>query len=110
MRTPDATYTGLTEYSFRNFRVLTLKITIILRFFGPLIDMIYTNQLSANLVGNTKAYLNVFDRKWWREDDVFIRAGASQSEDISPVPYFSLATLFALEADRVVWVFCGLFM
>mgnify|MGYP001331675235 CR=1 FL=1 len=36
--------------------------------------MIYTNQISANLVGNTKAYMNVFDRKWWRENDIFIKA------------------------------------
>ena len=84
----DATYTGLTEYSFRNFPSFNPKNHDNFKVFRASLDMIYTNQLSAYLVGNTKAYLNVFDRRWWREDDVFIRAGASQSEDISPVPYF----------------------
>ena len=67
----NATYTGLTEYSFYanpkfnpkeddNFKVLRASL-----------DLMYTSKITANLVGNTTAYLNVFDRRWWREDDVF---------------------------------------
>ena len=62
----NATYTGLTEYSFYanpkfnpkeddNFKVLRASL-----------DLMYTSKITANLVGNTTAYLNVFDRRWWR--------------------------------------------
>lgn len=84
----NATYTGLTEYSFRtnpnfnpkeddNFKVLRASL-----------DLIYSSRITADLVGNTTAYINVFDRRWWREDDVFVRASSLQSGDLTPVPYF----------------------
>ena len=67
----DATYTGLTEYSFQNSPSFNPKKYDNFKVFRASLDMIYTNQISANLVGNTKAYMNVFDRKWWRENDIF---------------------------------------
>ena len=89
----NATYTGLTEYSFRtdprfnpkeddNFKVLRTSL-----------DLMYTSRITANLVANTTAYLNVFDRRWWREDDVFVRASALETGDLTPVPYYQSGDL-----------------
>ena len=89
----NATYTGLTEYSFRtdpnfnpkeddNFKVLRASL-----------DLIYSSRITAHLAGNTTAYVNVFDRRWWREDDVFVRASSLQSGDLTPVPYYQSGDL-----------------
>ncbi len=83
-----ATYTGLTEYSFRtapnfnpkeddNFKVLRFSL-----------DLMYSNRISANVNSNTTAYFNVFDRRWWREDDVFVRASVLRTGELTPVPYY----------------------
>ena len=95
----NATYTGLTEYSFYanpkfnpkqddNFKVLRASL-----------DLMYTSKITANLVGNTTAYLNVFDRRWWREDDVFVRASALETGDFTPVPYFQSGDLVRVGGD-----------
>ena len=89
----NATYTGLTEYSFYanpkfnpkeddNFKVLRTSL-----------DLMYTSKIAANLVGNTTVYLNAFDRRWWREGDVFVRAAALETGDFAPVPYFERGDL-----------------
>ena len=83
-----ATYTGLTEYSFRtapnfnpkeddNFKVLRFSL-----------DLMYSNRISENVNSNTTLYFNAFDRRWWREDDVFVRASALRTGELTPVPYF----------------------
>ena len=59
----------------------------------------YTSKITANLVGNTTAYLNVFDRRWWREDDVFVRASALETGDFTPVPYFQSGDLVRVGGD-----------
>ena len=95
----NATYTGLTEYSFfanpkfnpkedDNFKVLRASL-----------DLMYTSKITANLVGNTTAYLNIFDRRWWREDDVFVRASALETGDFTPVPYFQSGDLVRVGGD-----------
>ncbi len=89
----NATYTGLTEYSFKtdpnfnpkehdNFKVLRTSL-----------DLIYTNKVSANLVSNTTMYTSVFDRRWWREDDIFVRPTALKTGNLEPVPYFQTGDL-----------------
>ena len=90
-----ATYTGLTEYSFKtnpnfnpkeydNFKVLRQSL-----------DVMYTSKITPNLVGNTSVYLSYFDRRWWREDDVFVRA-SEFATDRSPVPYFQTGDLMRI--------------
>ena len=89
----NATYTGLTEYSFQtdpnfnpkeddNFKVLRTSL-----------DLIYTNKISTNLVSNTTMYTSVFDRRWWREDDIFVRPTALETGNLVPVPYFQTGDL-----------------
>ena len=89
----NATYTGLTEYSFYanpkfnpkeddNFKVLRTSL-----------DLMYTSKITANLVGNTTVYLNAFDRRWWRENDIFVRASALGTGAFTPVPYFQSGDL-----------------
>jgi len=89
----NATYTGLTEYSFQadpnfnpkeddNFKVLRTSL-----------DLIYTNKISTNLVSNTTLYTSVFDRRWWRESVIFVRPTALQTGNLVPVPYFQTGDL-----------------
>ena len=89
----NATYTGLTEYSFQtdpnfnpkeddNFKVLRTSL-----------DLIYTNKISMNLVSNTTMYTSVFDRRWWREDDIFVRPATLEASNLTPVPYFQTGDL-----------------
>ena len=89
----NATYTGLTEYTLRtdpnfnpkkddNFRVLRTSL-----------DLIYSNKIAANLSGNTFVYMSYFDRRWWREDDIFIRPADLSTNDPTPVPYFQTGDL-----------------
>ena len=89
----NATYTGLTEYSFQadpnfnpkeddNFKILRTSL-----------DLIYTNKISTNLFSNTTLYTSVFDRRWWREDDIFVRPSALDTGNLIPVPYFQTGDL-----------------
>ena len=36
------------------------------------LDLIQSEKLSANISKSTTAFLSFFDRRWWRENDVFI--------------------------------------
>ena len=89
----NATYTGLTEFSFLadpnfnpkpddNFKILRTSL-----------DLIYTNKISTNLVSNTTVYTSVFDRRWWRENDIFVRARTFVKGDLTPVPYYQTGHL-----------------
>jgi len=72
--TSNATYTGLTEYSFNNNYNFNPKNN----------DMFYVNRYSANIIqqrkintnweSTTKGYFNFFKRDWWREYDIFTTA------------------------------------
>ena len=46
-----------------------------------------------NLVSNTTMYTSVFDRRWWREDDIFVRPIALETGNLVPVPYFQTGDL-----------------
>ena len=68
----NATYTGLTEYSFDSNYQFNPKNN----------DMFYVNRYSASAIQqkiiskkweeNTKLYFNYFSRDWWREYDMFV--------------------------------------
>ena len=96
----NATYTGLTEYSFRtdpnfnpkegdNFKVLRTSL-----------DLIYTNKIAKNLISNTTVYTSVFDRRWWREDDIFVRPSTLEAGNLAPVPYFQTGDLVRIGGGK----------
>ena len=89
----NATYTGLTEYSFYAQPKFNPKQDDNFKVWRASLDLMYTSKIAANLVGNTTVYLNAFDRRWWREDDVFLRATALETGDFTPVPYFQSGDL-----------------
>lgn len=89
----NATYTGLTEYSFRTDPNFNPKEHDNFRILRTSLDLIYTNKITVNIVSNTTLYTSVFDRRWWREDDIFVRPSALEAGDLVPVPYFQTGDL-----------------
>ena len=83
-----ATYTGLTEYSFRTDPAFNPKEDDLFDVRRASLDLMYTSRITPDLAANTTVYLNVFDRRWWREDDIFVRASALETGDLTPVPYY----------------------
>ena len=68
----NATYTGLTEYSFENNSNFNPKEDDNFEIFRTAIDLIDTKQLSSTIVKTNKVFASFFDRRWWRENDIFI--------------------------------------
>lgn len=89
----NATYTGLTEYSFRTDPNFNPKEHDNFKILRTSLDLIYTNKITADIVSNTSLYTSVFDRRWWREDDIFVRPSALEAGDLVPVPYFQTGDL-----------------
>ncbi len=89
----NATYTGLTEYSFQTDPNFNPKEHDNFQVLRTALDLIYTNKISTHLVSNTTIYTSVFDRRWWREDDIFVRPAALQTGNLVPVPYFQTGNL-----------------
>jgi len=84
----NATYTGLTPYTFRTNPSFNPKDDDLYRVFRASLTGIYDRRLSDRVEGTTRLYANVFDRPWWREKDVFVRASDYEDEtvDAEPVP------------------------
>ncbi|MEM6782518.1 MAG: TonB-dependent receptor [Bacteroidota bacterium] len=86
-----ATYTGLTEFTFDDDPTFNPKDddTFLVR--RVALDAIYNRVLSPRLASLTRAYANVFDRRWWRENDVFINASDldAYNQDPTSVPFIS---------------------
>lgn len=89
----NATYTGLTEYSFRTDPDFNPKRFDDFQIFRTALDLLYNRPVARNLTADTRAYLSYFDRRWWREDDVFVRAGQFGTGTIDPVPPFQTGDL-----------------
>ena len=89
----NATYTGLTEHSFKTDPNFNPKADDNFKVLRTSLDLIYTNKISTNLVSNTTMYTSVFDRRWWREDDIFARPAALETGNLVPVPYFQTGDL-----------------
>ena len=89
----NATYTGLTEYSFRTSPTYNPKKHDNFKVKRTSADLIYTNRIRPNIVAETLAYISFFDRRWWREDDIFIRASSLDSGDLTPVAYYQTGDL-----------------
>ncbi len=84
----NATYTGLTEYSFRTNPNFNPKNDDNFKVIRTSLDLIYTNKISDNIVSNSTLYSSLFDRRWWREDDIFVRPSSFDTGKLTPVPYF----------------------
>ena len=96
LESSNATYTGLTEYSFATDPNFNPKEHDDFSVKRASLDLIYTSRINQNLTGNTTLYFSAFDRRWWREDDIFVRASALDSGDLTPVPYFQSGDLVRL--------------
>ncbi len=82
----NATYTGLTPYSFRTDPDFNPKEDDFYRIFRASLGGIYNRRYADDVEGTTRLYANVFDRPWWREKDVFVRADAYQNPDVDAEP------------------------
>jgi len=84
----NATYTGLTPYTFETDPDFNPKDDDYYRIFRGSLGATYNRRYTDDIGATTKLYANVFDRPWWREKDVFVRADAYQDPgvDAEPVP------------------------
>jgi Fe(3+) dicitrate transport protein len=70
----NATYTGLTPHTFDTNPDFNPKDDDFYRIFRASLGAIYNQSYNDRVQGTTRLYANVFDRPWWRENDVFARA------------------------------------
>ena len=84
----NATYTGLTKWSFENDPKFNPKEHDNFRIFRASFDLIQSERLSSSLSKNTTAYVSYFDRRWWRENDIFILASDLDQENPSAANYY----------------------
>ncbi|GIS54022.1 hypothetical protein Ct9H90mP29_10640 [bacterium] len=85
----NATYTGLTEWSFENDPTFNPKEHDNFKVFRAAIDFIQSEKLSSTLTKSTTAFASFFDRRWWRENDIFIKASDFGEDSPSAQPYYS---------------------
>ncbi|MFB6277905.1 MAG: TonB-dependent receptor domain-containing protein [Salinibacter sp.] len=70
----NATYTGLTPHTLKHDPNFNPKDDDLYRIFRASLSAIYDRQYSDSVQGTTKLYANTFNRPWWRENNVFVRA------------------------------------
>jgi Fe(3+) dicitrate transport protein len=96
----DATYTGLTEYSFRTNPRFNPKKHDNFEVLRTALDAIFVNEISDNLLSNSKVYFSYFDRDWWRENDVFVTEESFLKDTIVPVPWYTEGNLVRVGNGR----------
>ena len=84
----QATYTGLTKLSFDENPKFNPKEDDNFKVIRAAVDIIQSEKLSASMSKSTTAFFSYFDRRWWRENDVFIKAVDSLEENPTPQPYY----------------------
>lgn len=89
----NATYTGLTEYSFANEPTFNPKENDEFQVQRLSFDAIYKSFLSDKVASTTKLYMNTFDRRWWREYDVFVDPATYDENNIVPLPWYTSGDL-----------------
>ena len=82
----NATYTGLTPHTFRTDATFNPKDDDFFRVFRASLGAIYERRFSDRVEGTTTLYANVFDRPWWREKDVFVRASDYEDPNVEALP------------------------
>ena len=91
----NATYTGLTKYSYDNNYAFNPKENDIFDLFRFSTDLIHTKIINENVDSKTSVFLSYFSRDWWRENDVFIKVS-----DIGEDEYGTLGASQALDKVR----------
>ena len=89
----NATYTGLTQYSFKTNPRFNPKKDDNFKLFRTAVDLITTKRLSSNLTKSTTAFVSFFDRRWWRENDIFVSVADSASSNPTAQPYYETMNL-----------------
>ncbi len=84
----QATYTGLTQLSFDENPRFNPKEDDNFKVVRAAVDVIQSEKLSSKTSKSTTAFFSFFDRRWWRENDVFIKAGDIDLENPTPQPYY----------------------
>ena len=84
----QATYTGLTQLSFDENPKFNPKEDDNFKVVRAALDLIQSEKLSANISKSTTAFLSFFDRRWWRENDVFIDTSDIGLDNPTPQPYY----------------------
>ena len=90
----QATYTGLTKLSYDENSRFNPKEDDNFRVVRGAIDFMQSEKVSANISKSTTAFLSYFDRKWWRENDIFIKAtdyldtNGVVNENPAPQPFY----------------------
>jgi len=70
----NATYTGLTPHTLEHDPDFNPKDDDFYRVFRVSLGTIYDRSYNDSVQSTTKLYANRFDRPWWRENNVFVRA------------------------------------
>ena len=89
----NATYTGLTKWSFENDPKYNPKEDDNFKLFRSSFDIIHTKRINSNLTTSNTYYASYFDRRWWRENDVFVLASQKDDPNASAQPYYSINDL-----------------
>jgi len=84
----NATYTGLTQWSFENDPKFNPKEDDNFKVFRAAVDLIQSERLSSVVSKNKTVFLSYFDRRWWRENDIFIKASDLGAEDPVAQSYY----------------------
>ena len=92
----NATYTGLTKWSFENDPKFNPKKDDNFKVFRSAIDLISTKRINSKFSKSSTAYISYFDRRWWRENDIFILA--SEKDNPNPIvqPYYNTGNLIRI--------------
>ena len=85
----NATYTGLTAYSYENNPKFNPKENDNFKVFRAAFDLIKSERLTSVTTKKTTAYTSYFDRRWWRENDIFILASDLGEDNPVAQPYYT---------------------
>ena len=83
----NATYTGLTQYSFENNPNFNPKSDDNFKIYRFSSDLIFSEKINKSTLKTNKLFISLFDRRWWRENDIFIYAADIEKENPDPQPY-----------------------
>ena len=89
----NATYTGLTQWSYDNNPRYNPKEDDNFKVFRTAVDIIQTERKSSTFTKTTKGFISYFDRKWWRENDIFILSSDLGNESPTAQAYYNPGNL-----------------
>lgn len=89
----QATYTGLTKWSFDNDPKFNPKEDDNFTVLRTAFDLIQSEKINSNIFKSTTAFFSFFDRKWWRENDIFIDVNDLNEADPTAQNHWSFLDL-----------------